>query len=117
MYDLKKGRDWTFNAPIFEIPFGAKHISIHVEFPPNAPVVSDGYRQFLRYANGEQHDVEATDFSEIVRRHRPQWLIDLIHSFAPDSPSNDDIRKELQKIIEPTARKASYTKDCRTRKD
>jgi hypothetical protein len=44
MYDVRKGRNWTFDAPIFGIPFGAKHISIHVELPATFPVVSDAYR-------------------------------------------------------------------------
>jgi hypothetical protein len=99
MYDLRKSKKWTFDAPIFGIPFGAKHISVHIELPPNAPVVPDGYRQFLRHAQGEQHDIEATDFSELVSEHRPQWLIDLIHSFAPAGASSDDIRKELQDLL------------------
>ncbi len=99
MYDLRKGRNWTFDAPIFGIPFGAKHISVHVELPGNYPVVSDGYRQFLRHAQGEQPHVSATDFADVVRENRPQWLIDLIRSLAPDSASSDDIRNELQKLL------------------
>jgi len=99
MYDLRKGKSWTFDAPIFGVPFGAKHISIHIELPENIAVVPDGYRQFLRYVDGEQANVSASDFSEIVRANRPQWLIDIIHSFAPDSSSNDDIRNELQQLL------------------
>jgi hypothetical protein len=99
MYDVHKGRSWTFDAPVFGIPFGAKHISVHIELPDAAPVVPDGYRQFLRHAGGEQPHVEASDFSDIVRENRPQWLIDIIHSFAPDSRSSDDIRDELQKLL------------------
>ncbi|MEJ0062462.1 MAG: hypothetical protein WDO70_04485 [Alphaproteobacteria bacterium] len=83
MYDVGKGRGWTQNAPIFGIPFGARHISVHVELPDDAAVISDGYRQFLRYAKGEQEQVSVKDFAELVRDHRPQWLLDLIRSFAP----------------------------------
>lgn len=99
MFDVRKGRTWTFDAPIFGIPFGAKHISVHVELPSDWQVIPDGYRQFLRYAQGDQRNVMATDFAELVREHRPQWLIDLIRSFAPDSTSNDEIRNELQKLL------------------
>ncbi len=99
MYDVRKGRGWTFDAPIFGIPFGARHISVHVELPANFPVVPDGYRQFLRHAGGEQPHVQATDFAELVRESRPQWLIELIRTFAPDSTSNDDIRNELQSLL------------------
>jgi hypothetical protein len=99
MYDVHKGRSWTFEAPVFGIPFGPKHISVHIELPDGAAVLPDGYRQFLRHASGEQPHVEASDFSEIVRENRPQWLIELIHSLAPDSRSSDDIRDELQKLL------------------
>ena len=100
MYDVRKGRNWTFDAPIFGVPFGAKHISIHMELPEGSLVVPDGYRQFLRYGAGEQPHVSVTDFAEIVRENRPQWLIEIIRSFAPDSPSNDEIRDELQKLLD-----------------
>jgi hypothetical protein len=99
MYDVGKGRGWTQNAPIFGIPFGARHISVHVELPDDASVISDGYRQFLRYAGGEQDQVLTKDFAEMVRDHRPTWLLDLIRSFAPESASSDDIRDELQKLL------------------
>ena len=99
MYDLRKGRNWTFDAPIFGVPFGPKHISVHIELPDNFEVIPDGYRQFLRYAQGEQPNVAANDFAELVREHRPQWLLDIIRSFAPDSTSSDEIRNELQKLL------------------
>src|SRR5215472_1240734 len=99
MYDVRRGKNWTFDAPIFGIPFGAKHISVHVELPDGYDVVPDGYRQFLRYRQGEQPNVSANDFAELVRDNRPQWLIDIIHSLAPDSTSTDDIRNELQRLL------------------
>jgi hypothetical protein len=99
MYDVRKSRAWTFDAPIFGIPFGAKHISIHIEIPDDQPVVPDGYRQFLRHAYGEQPHVSASDFADLVRENRPQWLIDIIRSFAPDSATSDDIRNELQSLL------------------
>jgi hypothetical protein len=99
MYDVRKGRNWTFDAPIFGIPFGAKHISVHVELPSEFPVIPDGYRQFLRHAAGEQPHVSSADFADFVRDNRPGWLLDLIKSFAPESGSSDEIRDELQKLL------------------
>jgi hypothetical protein len=99
MYDVRRGKNWTFDAPIFGVPFGAKHISVHIELPNDYDVVPDGYRQFLRYRQGEQPNVGANDFAELVRDNRPQWLIDIIHSLAPDSTSTDDIRNELQRLL------------------
>jgi hypothetical protein len=99
LYDLRKGRKWAFDAPVFGIPFGAKHISVHIELPSNYQVVPDGYRQFLRYAQGEQPHVQASDFAELVRENRPQWLIDTIRRFSPDSATSDEIRDELQRLL------------------
>jgi hypothetical protein len=76
MYDLRKGRNWTFDAPIFGIPFGAKHISVHIELPDDYDVLPDGYRQFLRYAQGEQPNVTVIDFAELVRTaHRAMIFV------------------------------------------
>ena len=99
MYDVRKGRNWTFDAPIFGVPFGAKYISVHIELPSRYAVVPDGYRQFLRYSQGEQPHVSATDFAELVRNNRPDWLVEIIRAFAPDSTSSDDIRNELQNLL------------------
>ena len=99
LYDLSKGRQWTFEAPVFGVPFGAKHISIHIELPDNFPVVPEAYRQFLQYTGGEQVRLQAKDFEELVRENRPEWLIELIHSFAPDSQTSDEIRDELQRLL------------------
>lgn len=99
MYDVRKGRSWTFDAPIFGIPFGAKHISVHIELPDHFAVVPDAYRQFLRHKDGEQPHVVVNDFADIVRENRPEWLIELIRSFAPDGRSSDEIRDELQKLL------------------
>jgi hypothetical protein len=100
LYDVKTGRAWAINAPLFGIPFGSKHISVHIELPDKASVLPEAYRQFLRYQKGEQDQVQTTDFGALVAEHRPQWLIDLIRSFAPESTSNDDIRDELQRLLD-----------------
>jgi hypothetical protein len=100
MYDVRKGRNWTLDAPLFGITFGARHFSVHIELPDKFGVRPDGYRQFLRYTTGEQQQVVATDFAKIVAKNRPQWLVDLIRTFSPDGPSQDDIRKELQKLLD-----------------
>lgn len=100
IYDVKRGRQWTFDAPIYGVAFGAKHISIHIELPDTYAVRPEAYRQFLRYTHGEQRQVVAQDFAELVRQHRPAWLIELIRSLAPNDTGNtDEIRDELQKLL------------------
>jgi hypothetical protein len=100
MFDVRTKRQWSFDAPIFGITFGPRHISIHIELPDNSNVRPDAYRQFLRYRDGEQQQVECVDFAPLVHAHRPDWLIEIINSFAPaDSSSTDKIRDELQKLL------------------
>jgi hypothetical protein len=99
MYDLRRGKNWTFDAPIFRHSFRRQNISVHIELPDDYDVVPDGYRQFLRYGQGEQPSVSAADFAELVRENRPQWRIDIIRSLAPDSASGDDIRSGLQRLL------------------
>ncbi|TIN25731.1 ATP-binding protein [Mesorhizobium sp.] len=100
LYDLKRSRQWTLDAPLYGIPFGAKHISVHVELPSDYPVRPEAYRQFLRYREADQRQVEIRDFSDLVREHRPAWLLEIINSFAPtDTGSTDEIRDELQKLL------------------
>ena len=101
LYDVRKGRQWTLDAPIFGIPFGPKHISIHIELPEGYPIRPEAFRQFLRYREGDQRQVTALDFADVVREHRPAWLIEIINSFAPrDSASSDEIRNELRKLLD-----------------
>jgi anti-sigma regulatory factor (Ser/Thr protein kinase) len=100
IYDLKRSRQWTLDAPIFGIPFGAKHISVHIELPDDCSVRPEAYRQFLRYREGDQRQVVAQDFGMLAREHRPIWLVEIIKSFAPaDSSGTKEIRDELQKLL------------------
>ena len=100
MYDVRKGRKWAADAPAFGIPFGARHVSVHVEVPDNFPVRHEPYRRFIQLTGGDQRQVLVEDFAELVFRNRPEWLIEIINSLAPkSSASTDDLRKELQDLL------------------
>lgn len=100
MYDVRKGRKWAADAPAFGIPFGARHISVHVELPDSFPVRHEPYRRFVQLSSSDQRQVVIDDFAEAVFRHRPDWLIEIINSFAPKpSASTEDLRKELQELL------------------
>jgi hypothetical protein len=100
MYDVPDRKKWAIDAPKFGVPFGAKHISIHVELPDDFPIRHEPYRRFVQFSKSDQRQVSADDFAEIVFRHRPDWLVEIINSFAPKaSSSTDDLRKELQERL------------------
>lgn len=100
MYDVRKGRGWTKDAPVFGITFGGKHLSVHIELPDDYAVLPEGYRQFLRYTTGPQDQVQAADFADLVLQHRPQWVIDIIRQLAPDNTNAGEIRDELQRLLD-----------------
>lgn len=100
MYDVRKSQKWKVDAPMFGIPFGAKHISVHIEVPDDFPVRHEPYRRFLQLKSGDQREVTVEDFAELVYRNRPQWLIDRINEFAPKSSTDtSELRKELQQML------------------
>ncbi len=99
-YDLMRGRQWTLDAPIYGVTFGARHISIHIELAKDCSVRPEAYRQFLRYREGDQRQVLSQDFAHLVREGRPAWLIEIINSLAPsDAGSTKEIRDELQQLL------------------
>lgn len=100
MYDVRKSRKWASDAPAFGIPFGARHISVHVELPDDHPVRHEAYRRFLQFVAGDQRQVTIEDFTEIMIQNRPPWLVDIINSLAPKaSSSTDELRRELQNLL------------------
>jgi hypothetical protein len=100
MYDVRKGRKWAADAPAFGIPFGARHISVHIELPDSFPVRHEPYRRFVQLAGADQRQLLVEDFAELVFRNRPEWLIEIINSLAPKSSgATDDLRKELQDLL------------------
>jgi hypothetical protein len=100
MFDLRKARKWAADAPAFGIPFGARHISVHVELPSDFPVRHEPYRRFVQLTGADQRQVMVEDFAELVFRNRPDWVIEIINALAPkSSASTDDLRKELQNLL------------------
>ena len=90
IYAILTGRNWTIEAPVFGVPFGAKHISIHIELPDHYRVLPEGYRQFLRHSDGEQSQIDASEFAHLALENRPKWLIELIHSLAPHTGDSSE---------------------------
>jgi hypothetical protein len=101
-YDMRPAWAWQHEAPIFGLPFGARHVTIHVQLPDDFPLLPDGYRQFLRHSYNLQHHVQVREFAALALRHRPAWLLDLLRNFAPDSrhtaPLHDEMRSMFRSL-------------------
>jgi hypothetical protein len=52
IYDIRRPSwTWIHEAPVYGLPFGARHFSVYVTLPDEFPVLPDGYCQFLRHAD------------------------------------------------------------------
>ena len=98
MYDLRRGSPWAYIAPAFGVTIGARHITALVELPEGHPVIVDGYRQFLRYANGDQQQVYTPDFSRRVREARPAWLAERLEHLSSQSNIAKKLRGDLKTL-------------------
>ena len=99
IYSSMFSGDWTRVAPNCGITFGARQISVFVELPDDYPVTVDGYRQFLRFREGEQAQLSPVDFAAEIRAHRPEWLLALMRGLAPDLQVGQDVQGRLRQII------------------
>jgi hypothetical protein len=107
MYDVRRSSSWAAIAPEFGIPFGSKHISVHVELPDNYSVLPEAYRRFLQVCGDDKHQVQVSEFADVVRDHRPEWLCEIITNLGPKPSVNAGaIEKELQELLNSLAVKA-----------
>jgi len=100
MYDVRRSASWSAISPEFGVPFGSRHILVHIQLPDDFNVVPEAYRRFIQLADDDKRQIYVTEFASVVRDHRPEWLIDIIKSFGP-KPSVDasEIEKELQQLL------------------
>ncbi len=99
LYDAHRWHQWLHIAPIFGIPFAVRSLSVFIELPEGFGIVPDGYRQFLRYADGSQAEVQCRHFADTVHRHRPDWLVALIESQAPTARMAQDVSDGLDRLL------------------
>lgn len=99
LYDVQREQHWLYAAPVFGVPFGAGSISVFIEMSERIGIVPDGYRQFLRYAGGDQGQVACRDFARVVHRNRPGWLVDIIDNHSPSAKISLDIYDDLDRLL------------------
>jgi tetratricopeptide (TPR) repeat protein len=100
IFGLRTESQWVIEAPAFGISFGARGISVLIELPSTASVQPEAYRQFLRLATGDQHQITIADYAETVRTSMPVWLRQIISEMEP--PQADylaEISRELQELV------------------
>ncbi len=99
IYDISWHQDWLHMGPVYGIPFCGRNVSVFVEFPPDHPILPDGYRQFVRHREGLQGQLFLREYASRIHANRPQWLIDLIQRHAPDSAASDEVSANLGRLL------------------
>ncbi len=99
IYDISWHQEWLHMGPVYGIPFCGRNVSVFVEFPPDHPILPDGYRQFVRHREGLQAQLFLREYASRIHANRPQWLIDLIQRHAPDSAVSDEVGASLRRLL------------------
>ena len=99
MYDFRYGHIWRHEAPIYGLTFGARNFTVLVELSDSYPVLPDGYREFMRYREGHQAQVETRHFAAQVNRFRPEWLLELLRDLAPSANHMQSARDEMAALF------------------
>jgi hypothetical protein len=89
---------WAYEAPNYGITFGARHISVFVELPPDYPVTPDAYRQFLRHRGRDQAQVTVREFAPLVVAARPSWLKEVIEAIGGKSSAGGAVITNLASL-------------------
>jgi hypothetical protein len=95
IYDVYAGSPWAYDAPLYGITFGARHISVYIELPEGYPVLADTYRQFLRYHGSDQRHVMSRDFAQLVCDHRPAWVLEVMEAIGGKSSTDVSVLDDL----------------------
>jgi len=101
IYALTEGRRFLLEAPTYGFTFAARRCTVLVELPKGFAARPEQYRQFLRFTEGDQHQVTIADFGELVRRNIPPWLQQVIEAMRPEAEDYlSEISSDLKTLLE-----------------
>jgi hypothetical protein len=96
-YDVHVG--WARISGAFGVTFGSSNIAIHIQLSDDAPVKNNTYRDAILDRRGEHQSVRVEDFADLVRRHRPRWLIRYIEREARKNANPAEVMKRLHAYL------------------
>ncbi|WP_111398470.1 tetratricopeptide repeat protein [Humitalea rosea] len=100
VYAMVEGRRWALESPAYGFTFASRLCTVLVELPPDFGVRPEVYRQFLRFRDGDQRQVQFGDFGDLVRMNIPPWLKSIIGALQPDSEDYLlEIKADLQQLM------------------
>jgi hypothetical protein len=91
---------WSRISGPFGFTFGSSNVAVQILLPDGAPVKNNTYRDALIDRNGEHQPVRVEEFAELVRLHRPDWLIAYIEEEARKNTNQAGVMERLKSFLE-----------------
>jgi hypothetical protein len=114
IYDVRGGSEgtstWQPAAKECGILYGYKYCRVFVHIPTSTDVVTDRYRTALMTNNYEKKPILFTHYKHQIYNNMPEWFIDRMKEFAPDTANIGDVYKELNDLWQNTQSKAAASK-------
>jgi hypothetical protein len=83
IYDYKK--TWVYQQGAYGFSGISEDYYVHILISPTAPVRNNNHRTVIETADKEAIPLTCLHFADLVRAHRPQWVLDDIRErFNPD---------------------------------
>jgi len=114
IYDVRGGSEgtstWQPAAKECGILYGYKYCRVFVHIPTSTDIVTDRYRTALMTNNYEKKPILFTHYKHQIYNNMPEWFIDRMKEFAPDTANIGDVYKELNDLWQNTQSKAAASK-------
>jgi hypothetical protein len=114
IYDVRGGSEgtstWQPAAKDCGILYGYKYCRVYVHIPTSTDIVTDRYRTSLMTNTYDKKPILFTHYKHEIYNNMPEWFIDKMKEFAPDTANIGDVYKELNDLWEKTQLKTSASK-------
>jgi hypothetical protein len=90
---------WSRISGAFGVTFGSSNVAIQVLMPDDAPVKNNTYRDSLIDRDSDHQQVRVEEFADLVRCHRPQWLVNYIEEEARKNTNITGVMERLKTFL------------------
>lgn len=105
-YDVRGGSEgtstWQPAAKECGIMYGYRYCRVYVHIPTSTDIVTDRYRTSLMTNTYDKRPILFTHYKHEIYNHMPEWFIERMKQFAPDTANIGDVYKELNELWEKT---------------
>jgi hypothetical protein len=91
---------WSRISGAFGVMYGSSNVAIQILLPDKAPVKNNTYRDLILDRGVDHQPVRVEAFADLVRAHRPKWLVKYIESEARKNTNHSGVMKRLQSFLD-----------------